>query len=227
MSEERQKNDGVQRCQCPGEGYATITISSSGSPGAGYSLRILISLHSSALDFGNTVDVSVGCTTVSASITHSGYLLTALVEDSACELVLVVATDSIMLAPRDFGGSPSPFKFSLDDLSENPSTQLCVESPSVVPTSGAEEMIDDSMSDRVSPSAGVCLGGWLSGDAGLEFRGSFDALDFSCRSFVRPSTSIPSIMCSPIVGSNAIIVNDTFCWLFSNHLLKLPRRSFH
>ena len=60
---------------------------------------------------------------------------------------------------------------------------------------------------------------------GLELRISFEALDFSCRSFVRPSTSIPLIMCSPMVGSNAIIANDTFCWLFSNLFFKLPERS--
>ena len=193
-------------------------------------LRILISLHNSALDFDGAVDVSVGCATVSVSVKCSGYLLTALVEDPVWELVLVVVTDSIMLAPSELErppASPSPFEFSLDDLSENPSTQLCVESPSVVPTSGTEEMIDDSMSDRASVSAGVDFGGWLSGDTGLEFRTCFDALDLACRSFVRPSTSIPSIMCSPIVGSNAIIVNDTFCWLFQNHLRKLPARSTH
>jgi hypothetical protein len=64
-----------------------------------------------------------------------------------------------MLAPSEFDGSPSPFKFSLDDLSENPSTQLCVESPSVVPTSGVEEITEDPMSDRVSVSARLCFGG--------------------------------------------------------------------
>ena len=174
----------------------------------GHSLRILISLHSSAFDF----DVSVGCTTVSVPTVCLGCALTALVEDSAWELVLVVVIDSTMLAPGEFEESPSPFEFSLDDLSENPSTQLCVESPSVVPTSWREDVIDDSMSDRASVSVVVCCGGWLSGDMGLEFRTSFNALDFSCRSFVRPSTSIPLIMCSPIVGSNAIIVNDTFSW---------------
>ena len=131
-----------------------------------------------------------------------------------------------MLAPSESEGSLS-FEFSLDDLSENPSTQLWVESPSVVLTSGAEEAMDDSISERASASAGACFGGWLSGDTGLEFRESLDALVFSWRSFVKPSTSIPSIMCSPIVGSNAMIVNDTFCWLFSNHLLKLPTRSVH
>lgn len=203
------------------------TISSSAPAETVHSLRILISLHSSALDFDGAVDVSVGCTTVSIPVTYYRYLLTALVEDSACELVLVVATDSIMLALREFEGSPSQFEFSLDDLNENPSTQLCVESPSVVPASGAEEIIDDPMSERVSVSVGVDSGGCFSGDTGPEFRTSFDALDFSCSSFVRPSTSIPSIMCSPIVGSNAIIVNDTFCWLFSNHLFKLLARPAH
>jgi len=101
-----------------------VSINSRASARTGYSLRILISLHSSALDFDGTVDVSVGYTTVSVSVVRSGYFLTALVEDSARELVLVVVMDSIMLAPSEFGGPPSPFKFSLDDLSENPSTQL-------------------------------------------------------------------------------------------------------
>jgi len=177
----------------------TIAISSGALGEPGHSLRILISLHNSVLDFDGSVDVSVR------------------------ELVLVVATDSIMLALSEFDGSP--FEISSDEL--DPSTQLRVESPSVVPTSRTEEMIDDPISDRASASAEACFGGWLSGDTGLEFRASLDALDFSCSSFVRPSTSIPSIMCSPIVGSNAIIVNDTFCWLFQNHLLKLPARSIH
>lgn len=63
-----------------------------------------------------------------------------------------------MLALSEFEGSPSPFEFSLDDLSENPSTQLCVEFPNVVPTSWME-MIEDPMSDRASVSVGVCCGG--------------------------------------------------------------------
>jgi hypothetical protein len=186
----------------------------------------LISLHSSAFDFWGTVDVSGVYTEVSVWIKYPRYLLTALVDDSAWELVLVVA-DWTALALGEFEGFPSPFMSSLDDLNENPSTQLCVESPSVVFTSWMEEMMEDSISDLVSVSLEVCCEGWLSGDMGLELRTSFDALDCSCRSFVRPSTSIPSIMCSPIVGSNAIIVNDTFCWLFSNHLFKLIGGSIH
>lgn len=115
---------------------------------------------------------------VSLWITRPGYRLTALDEDPAWELSLIVVMDSIILDLTEFG-SPSPFEFSLDDLKENPSTQLCVESPNVVPTSGTEDTIDDPMSDRVSVSAGVCGGGWLSGDIGLEFCTSFDALVLS------------------------------------------------
>lgn len=121
----------------------------------GDSLRILISLHNSAFDFDGIVDASVGCTKVRVSLRRSGYVLTAPVDDSALELVLVVAMDFIMLALSEFEGSPSPFEFSLDDLNENPSTQLCVESPSVVPTSWMEEISDDSKSDRASVSVGV------------------------------------------------------------------------
>ena len=124
----------------------------------GYSLRILISLHSSAFDLDGTVDVSVGCTTVSVSVRRPGYFLTAPVDDSALELVLV-AMDSTTLALSEFEGSPSPLELSLDDPNENPSTQLCVESPNVVPTSWMEEMIDDPISDRASVSVGVCCGG--------------------------------------------------------------------
>lgn len=63
-----------------------------------------------------------------------------------------------MLAPSEFEGSLS-FESPPDDLSENPSTQLCVESPSVVLASGTEEMMDDSISERASASVGACFGG--------------------------------------------------------------------
>lgn len=87
-----------------------------------------------------------------------GVFLTALADDSARELVLV-AMDSMTLALSEFEGSPSPFEFSLDELSENLSTQLCVESPSVVPTSWIEDMMDDSTSERASVWVELCCGG--------------------------------------------------------------------
>ena len=50
---------------------------------------------------------------------------------------------------------------------------------------------------------------------------TFAELEYDCSSQVTPSTSMPSRMCLPSVGSSAITVNEMSCWFCSNLLRRL------
>ena len=45
---------------------------------------------------------------------------------------------------------------------------------------------------------------------------AFADLEYDCSSQVTPSTSMPSRICLPSVGSSAITVNEMSCWFCSN-----------
>ena len=133
--------------------------------------------------------------------------------------------------------SPETRDTSDDCIDENWSTQLLVEasmSDGVRP-SWPDEIIDaEPLSERSSllprGSGSSTLEATLDSDAGaaagsassMRMRGA-GAFENDCSSRVTPSTSMPSRMCAPSVGSSAMIVNAMSSWFCSNRRRRLVK----